>query len=102
MLGSAAVATTTVPLAVIVLNVLTFLRFEPAMNEVADGPQSPDDEEHWRGGLLYVNRDDPAFWVPKRSGIGETINLGHPAGRVAGVISVVVIAAAIAVPLVLA
>ena len=33
----------------------------------------------WRGGLFYVAREDPALFVPKRSGLGYTFNFGHPA-----------------------
>lgn len=92
VLGAAAVAVTTVPLVLIVLNLMTFQRVEPPTSDTFEGgPQSPDDDEHWKGGLLYINRDDPAFWVPKRSGIGETINLGHPGGRIACVIAAVVL-----------
>ena len=35
----------------------------------------PDD--HWKGGVFYVNRDDSALFVPKRFGIGYTLNFGH-------------------------
>jgi uncharacterized membrane protein len=43
-------------------------------------PDSVDDDEHWKGGLFYVNRDDPALLVPRRFGLGWTVNFGHPAG----------------------
>ena len=33
----------------------------------------------WRGGLFYVDREDPALFVPKRHGLGYTFNYGHPA-----------------------
>jgi uncharacterized membrane protein len=33
--------------------------------------------EHWKAGVFYVNRDDPALFVPKRFGIGYTLNFGH-------------------------
>jgi uncharacterized membrane protein len=36
-----------------------------------------DDDRYGLGGLLYVNRDDPAWLVPKRVGYGWTINFGH-------------------------
>lgn len=42
--------------------------------------ESPDDDRFWKGGLIYLNRDDPSFLVPKRFGVGWTINAGHPAG----------------------
>ena len=48
------------------------------------GRQSRDEPEevdldHWRG-AFYANRRDPALFVPKRFGIGWTINFGRPAG----------------------
>lgn len=36
-----------------------------------------DDDNYWRG-LLYVNREDPALFVPKRVGIGWAVNFGNP------------------------
>jgi uncharacterized membrane protein len=33
----------------------------------------------WRAGMFYVDRDDPALFVPKRTGLGYTFNFGHPA-----------------------
>jgi uncharacterized membrane protein len=41
------------------------------------GPASP-----WRAKVFYVNPDDPALWVPKRFGIGWTLNFAHPAAWV--------------------
>lgn len=44
-----------------------------------DGPiadRTPDAQ--WKGGLFYVNRDDPALLVEKRFGIGYTLNFGNP------------------------
>ena len=52
-----------------------------------------DDDRHWRGGLIYVNPDDPALLVPRRNGLGLTINFGHPWGWV-------VLAALLAVPVI--
>lgn len=40
-----------------------------------------DDDRYWYGGLLYSNSDDPAMFVPKRFGIGWTLNFGHPRAR---------------------
>jgi len=36
-------------------------------------------DRHWMGGILYLNRNDSAFLVEKRFGVGYTLNLGHPA-----------------------
>jgi uncharacterized membrane protein len=35
-------------------------------------------DTHWKGGLFYVNPDDPALFVEKRIGIGYTLNFGRP------------------------
>jgi len=32
----------------------------------------------WHGGLFCVDRNDPALFVPKRTGLGYTFNFGHP------------------------
>jgi uncharacterized membrane protein len=37
-----------------------------------------DDDRFWKLGVIYFNRNDPALLVPKRFGIGRTLNLGHP------------------------
>ena len=37
-----------------------------------------DDDKLWRGGLLYINREDHALFVPRRYGLGWTVNLGNP------------------------
>jgi uncharacterized membrane protein len=39
-----------------------------------------DDDRFWKGGLIYVNRDDPAIMVGNRFGVGWTPNLGNPKG----------------------
>jgi uncharacterized membrane protein len=55
-------------------------------------PDAVDDDEHWKGGLIYVNRDDPALVVPRRFGLGWTVNLGHPAGIALTILLLLVIA----------
>ncbi|MED5053235.1 MULTISPECIES: DUF1648 domain-containing protein [Anoxybacillaceae] len=37
-------------------------------------------DEYWKGGIFYVNKEDPAIFVEQRSGNGFTINLGSPTG----------------------
>lgn len=38
-----------------------------------------DDDRYWHlAGVVYLNRQDPALLVPKRLGLGWTLNLGHP------------------------
>jgi uncharacterized membrane protein len=58
-----------------------------------------DDDQFWKAGLFYVNRDDPALVVGSHIGAGWTLNLGNPAawlliaGNVAALGSLVAIAA---------
>ncbi len=40
-----------------------------------------DDDRYWSTGFLYNNPDDPALFVPKRFGLGWTLNFGHPQAR---------------------
>ena len=39
-----------------------------------------DNDQYWKLGIFYMNREDPALFLPERFGIGWTINLGRPAG----------------------
>jgi uncharacterized membrane protein len=41
-----------------------------------------DDDRFWKGGLLYVNRDDPALVVAARFGVGWAPNFGNRAAWV--------------------
>ena len=40
-----------------------------------------DDDRYWYGGVFYNNPDDPALFVPKRFGLGWTLNFGHPQAK---------------------
>jgi len=37
-----------------------------------------DDDRYWKGGIVYVNVDDPAVLVGARVTFGWTVNLGNP------------------------
>jgi len=37
-----------------------------------------DDNVYWKLGLFYYNPEDPSLFIPKRMGIGWTLNFGHP------------------------
>ncbi len=56
-----------------------------------------DDDRFWKGGLIYINRDDPAIMVGNRFGIGWTPNLGNPrawllyGGILAAIVALVVV-----------
>jgi uncharacterized membrane protein len=56
----------------------------------------PTEAAHWRFRGMYVNRQDPALFVPRRDGSGWTINFGRPQAVVFfGVIVLVTIGAPI-------
>lgn len=55
------------------------------------GDRTPDN--CWKLGLIYCNREDPAFWVEARAGLGYTVNFGHRAAIPFMAILVAVIAA---------
>jgi len=40
-----------------------------------------DDDRYWSAGFFYNNPDDPALFVPKRFGLGWTLNFGHPQSK---------------------
>ncbi|TWP36918.1 DUF1648 domain-containing protein [Leekyejoonella antrihumi] len=64
----------------------------PGAGSSGRSAESPDDDRYWKAGLIYVNREDPALFVPKRQGIGYTINLGHRAGQiVTGLVLLIVV-----------
>ncbi|HTV05255.1 MAG TPA: DUF5808 domain-containing protein [Acidobacteriaceae bacterium] len=50
------------------------MRIAPA---VSAGQDSTSDR-YWKGGFIYYNPGDPALMVPKRLGVGYTINFGRP------------------------
>ncbi len=37
-----------------------------------------DDDRYWKGGIVYLNLDDPALLVGARVAFGWTVNLGNP------------------------
>lgn len=68
----------------------------PAGRRGAVAAVNRDDDRFWKGGLIYVNHDDPAIVVGNRFGIGWTPNLGNPkACLLYGGIVVAVIALAV-------
>lgn len=74
---------------VVAVVVLAGVNREP--DDGAPDVDRPDDDRYWRGGLFYVNREDHALLVPRRFGIGWTVNLGNPLAVVllAGVLAVI-------------
>ncbi|MBI4890722.1 MAG: hypothetical protein HY821_08865 [Acidobacteria bacterium] len=42
-----------------------------------EAPKAP--REAWKLGVFYYNPDDPDIMVPKRTGLGYTMNFARPA-----------------------
>ncbi|WP_369199338.1 DUF1648 domain-containing protein [Streptomyces sp. PU-14G] len=73
------------------------VRVGPGGQRLAEGPEDEatglvqrDDDRYWHaGGLVYANGGDPAVLVPRRVGMGWTVNVGNPRA-LTGVIVVLV------------
>lgn len=72
-------------------------RLREGTGEEGTGLVPRDDDRFWRGaGTVYVNADDPAILVPKRVGIGWTVNFGNPRSLVvAALVLAVAVGAAV-------
>jgi uncharacterized membrane protein len=49
----------------------------PSKAPAVPGTADRDDDRFWKGGILYVNRGDPAVVVPRRFGAGWTLNFAN-------------------------
>ena len=48
--------------------------------DVASGAMPMDEDRMWLAGIFYCNPYDPSIVVPKRFGVGWTVNVGRPGG----------------------
>lgn len=54
-----------------------------ASSEATSDSYSPEDEDdNWLWGSIYNNPNDPSLFVEKRYGMGWTINMGIPKGKI--------------------
>jgi len=84
----------------LVVLIVFVVRYRRAVASWSASPQTsradaPDDDRYWRGGMVYINRNDPAVFVPKRFGVGWTVNLGSVGGIALGILLLVIVIAAI-------
>ena len=56
---------------------------------------SEDEDDYWIGGLIYYNPNNRRLNVKKRVGVGGTINLAHPAGKLISIIIALILVASI-------
>lgn len=80
-------------LASVAVAVVVFARNNrpPDEGEEDTGLTHREDDKYWRSGLFYVNGEDPALMVPRRFGLGWTLNFGNPTAVIilAGVLAVI-------------
>lgn len=86
----------------IAVSILTFLvtilstiylifTYVKSPNSKATSSYSPDDDEnYWIWGSIYNNPNDPSFMVQKRFGVGWTINIATPLGKVFLIITLLI------------
>ncbi|MNB67671.1 hypothetical protein D3C75_141620 [compost metagenome] len=56
-------------------------KWQLELEKSAEQPFMTDDDEYWVNGLWYYNPDDRSMMVPKRGGVGLTLNLASRGGR---------------------
>lgn len=80
-------------LAAVVVTVVVLARNNRERDESDEGTglTHRDDDKYWHGGLVYINREDHALLVPRRFGLGWTLNLGNPGAAMllAGMIALI-------------
>jgi len=70
-------------LLMILSSVLLIIIVIKSSNLKSTSSYTPDDEEdNWILGLIYYNKNDPSFMIPKKFGIGWTVNAAHPIGKI--------------------
>jgi uncharacterized membrane protein len=50
------------------------------VDDDVEGITNYDDDQFWKAGIFYVNKNDPSIFVEKRFGVGWSINFGNPIG----------------------
>ena len=55
-----------------------------------------DDDDYWVLGMFYNNPNDTRLNVEKRFGIGGTINIAHPAGKIIMIVTAILIIGSLA------
>jgi uncharacterized membrane protein len=69
------------PLIILVVILGALLRSNRGTSSDSSGAAERDDPRNWVG-PIYRNARDPDLFVPKRFGIGRTVNIAKPLGKV--------------------
>ena len=81
---------TAVIMAVVVIGVINQRQVENRYERDTE-LELQDDDDNWLLGMFYYNKNDTRLNVEKRLGYGGTINLAHPAGKVIGIVSALIL-----------
>ncbi|RDY29435.1 DUF1648 domain-containing protein [Romboutsia weinsteinii] len=72
------------------------LSFVKSPNSKSTSSYTTDDEDkYWIWGCIYNNPNDPSFMVQKRFGIGWTINIATPLGKISLITTILILLACI-------
>jgi len=80
---------TAVIMAVVVIGVINQRQVERRYERDTE-LELQDDDDNWILGMFYYNKNDTRLNVEKRLGYGATVNFAHPAGKVIGIVSAVI------------
>ena len=58
---------------------------------IIDNKIAVDEDQYWKGGMLYMNKNDPSIMVEKRFGVGWTLNFAHPVSWIVLLIPLILI-----------
>ena len=72
------------------------ITFVKSPNSKSTSSYTPEDEDkYWIWGSIYNNPNDPSFMVQKRFGIGWTINIATPLGKIFIIVTILILLACI-------
>ncbi|MCR5283409.1 MAG: DUF5808 domain-containing protein [Lachnospiraceae bacterium] len=77
-------------LLLIFADIFIFLHFDKKIEAryISQTQLVTDDDAYWIAGMFYYNPADKHLNVEKRAGVGATVNLAHPVGRIVGIIGI--------------
>lgn len=81
---------TAVIMAVVVIGVINQRQVESRYERDTE-LELQDDDDNWVLGMFYYNPNDTRLNVEKRLGYGATVNFAHPAGKVIGIVSALIL-----------
>ena len=53
----------------------------------------PNESDYWKWGVIYYNPNDKRIFLPKRTGLGITLNFAQPISVILIVLSIIIITA---------